>query len=238
MSWSANTSAIRVGDTVTSADGHNIGSVSEVHPGYIVVKKGLVFATDHFIPPSAVASAGNGQVVLNVSRDGALQSGWGAAPLNLNSEVGSVATAVDDRILVEDDSADRPVSVQEMAVGEELRIPLFEEELTETVRQVEGGAVRIERRIVSDIPATEDEIRVERRIVDRPAAAGGTEAVEQIIIEVPLQQELVDLETQGNAAEEIVVTKGVIQRNERVTDIVRREEVTIDEGDGVMSDRG
>jgi uncharacterized protein (TIGR02271 family) len=238
MTWSTDMGAIAAGDAVISADGHRIGTVADVHRGYIVVEKGLVFATDHFIPSSAIVSAGDGQVVLNVSRDVTLESGWDVEPLTLNGEIGSGATNVDDGVCLEVDSVDRPARVEAMAVGDEIRIPVFAEELTATVRPVETGAVRIRKRIVSEdrvieVPVTEEEIRVERRIVDRPIG-GATEAVEQIIIEVPLRKETVDVEKRAHATEEIVVTKDVIQRTERVTDTVRREEVRIDEGDGVI----
>ena len=236
MTWSTDMGTIAAGDAVISQDGHNVGTVAEVHPDYIVVEKGLVFATDHFIPLSAVASAGDRQVILNVSRDIALESGWDVDPLILNGAIGSNTTGVDDGICVEVNAAARPARVEAMAVGDEIRFPIFEEELTATVRPVEAGAVRIRKRIISEdrvveVPVTEDEIRVERRIVDRPTGGGDTEAVEQIIIEVPLRKEIVGVETR-HAAEEIVITKDVIHRTERVTDTVRREEVRIDGGDG------
>jgi hypothetical protein len=42
--------------------------------------KGLFFPTDYFIPSSAVASASNGQVYLNVDKDAALNSSWHTVP--------------------------------------------------------------------------------------------------------------------------------------------------------------
>ena len=238
MTWSTDMGAIAAGDAVISQDGHRVGTVADVHAGYIVVEKGLVFATDQFIPSSAIVRAGNGQVVLNVSRDVALESGWDIEPLTLNGETGSDATGVDDGICVEVDSAARPARVEALAVGDEIRIPVFEEELTATVRPVEAGAVRIRKRIVSEdrvveVPVTDEEIRVERRIIDRPSRGGATEAVEQIIIEVPLRKEAVDVEKRAHATEQLVVTKDVIQRTERVTDTVRREEVRVEEGDAL-----
>ena len=130
------------------------------------------------------------------------------------------------------------IHTEQMTVGDEMRIPVFAEELTATVRPVEADAILIKKRIISEgrvheVPVTEDEIRVERRIVDRPVHGVGIQAFEQIIIEIPLRQEIVDAETLAHATEEIVVTKEVIQRTEHVADTVRREEVFIDEGDGV-----
>jgi uncharacterized protein (TIGR02271 family) len=141
-----------------------------------------------------------------------------------------------DDVCLQDASLANAAPVQEMTAGEEIRIPVVEEELIATVRPVELGAVRIEKHIVSEdrvleVPVTEEEIRVERRIIDRPVGVDETESFEQIIIEVPLRTETVDVEKQARVTEEIVVSKDVIQRTERVTDTVRREEVRVDEGE-------
>ncbi len=142
-------------------------------------------------------------------------------------------------ICVEGTPSVRETHTEQMAVGDEMRIPVFEEELTATVRPIQADAILIRKRIISEgrvheVPVTEDEIRVERRIVDRPVHGVGIQAFEQIIIEIPLRQEIVNADTFAQASEELVVTKEVIQRTEHVTDTVRREEVTIDEGGRVM----
>jgi uncharacterized protein (TIGR02271 family) len=144
-------------------------------------------------------------------------------------------------ICVEGTPSGGGIHTEQMAVGDELRIPVFAEELTATARPVEASGIQIKKRIISEgrvleVPVTEDEIRVERRIVDRRVHGVGIQAFEQIIIEIPLRKEIVDAENLAHATEEIVVTKDVIQRTERVTDTVRREEVSIDGGDRVMGD--
>jgi len=118
--------------------------------------------------------------------------------------------------------------------GEEIRIPVVEEELTATVRPQEAGAVRIEKNVVAedrvlDVPVTEERVRVERRVVDRPASAADLGAFEDHVIEVPLRTEEVDLQKQARVKEEVVVSKDAVQRTERVADTVRREEVSVDD---------
>src|SRR5215211_2321219 len=90
MSWSTESSQISVGDDVLGGDGGKVGTVAEVQPSYLVVEKGFFFPTDYYIPMSAVASAGNGQVFLNVARDAALHSGWDTVP-----DTDTVSTDVD-----------------------------------------------------------------------------------------------------------------------------------------------
>jgi uncharacterized protein (TIGR02271 family) len=230
MSWSTGSSQINVGDDVYGSDGDKVGTVAEVQSSYIVVEKGFFFPTDYYIPTSAVASAGDGQVNLNVAKDAALNSGWETVP-----DTGAVLTDVDVSATGGARSTGQTeVGAYEVAAEDELRIPVVEEELTATVREQEAGAVRIEKRVVEEdrvleVPVTDEQVRVERRIVDRPVGANETQAFEEIVIDVPVTSEQVELQKQARVAEEIVVSKEATQRTERVSDTVRKEEVFVDE---------
>ena len=245
MSWSSGSSQVNVGDDVYGSDGDKVGTVAEVQSSYLVVEKGFFFPTDYYIPMSAVTSAGDGQVQLNVARDAALNSGWDTVPDVVPTgmtDSGTVFASGDVSTVDRGSGSDRSeMGAYEVAAEDELRIPVMEEELTATVRQQEGGAVRIEKRIVEEdrvleVPVTDEQIRVERRIVDRPVGAGETQAFEEIVIDVPLTREQVELRKQARVAEEIVVTKESVQRTERVTDTVRREEVYVDEDATLIDD--
>ena len=238
MSWSTGSSQISVGDDVLGIDGEKVGTIAEVQPSYLVVEKGFFFPTDYYIPMSAVSSAGDGQVFLNVAKDAALQSGWDTVP-----DTNTVFTDVDVATAESDHAGSQSAAgAYEVAAEDELRIPVMEEELSATVRPTEAGAVRIEKRIVEedrvlDVPVADEQIRVERRIVDRPVGANETQAFEEIVIDVPLTREQVELQKQARVAEEIVVTKEAVQRTERVSDTVRREEVHVDEDATIIDDR-
>jgi uncharacterized protein (TIGR02271 family) len=114
--------------------------------------------------------------------------------------------------------------------------------LTATVRPQEAGAVRIEKRVVAedrvlDVPVTEERVRVERRMANRPADTSDIGALEETVIEVPLRSETVDVQKQARVAEEVIVGKEAVQRTERVTDTVRREEVFVDEDAAIDTSR-
>src|SRR5215207_1236798 len=236
MSWSTESSQINVGDDVYGSDGDKVGSVAEVQSSYLVVEKGFFFPTDYYIPTSAVASASDGQVYLNVAKDAALNSGWDTVP-----DTGTVLTGVETSAIDRGSAGGQAeVGAYEVAAEDELRIPVVEEELTATVREQEAGAVRIEKRVVEEdrvleVPVTDEQIRVERRIVDRPVGAE-TQAFEEIVIDVPVTTEEVELQKQARVAEEIVVSKEATQRTERVSDTVRREEVYVDEDATLIDD--
>jgi uncharacterized protein (TIGR02271 family) len=228
MSWSTGSNQISVGDDVYGSDGEKVGTVAEVQSSYIVVEKGFFFPTDYYIPMSAVTSAGNGQVTLNVAKDAALNSGWDTVP-----DSDTLLTTGTSTAGLGGSSGQTEAGAYEVAAEDELRIPVVEEELSATVRPTEAGAVRIEKRVVEedrvlDVPVTDEQIRVERRIVDRPVGAD-TQAFEEITIDVPVTTEQVELQKQARVAEEIVVSKEAVQRTEQVSGTVRREEVYVDE---------
>jgi len=232
------TNQVQTGAEVFGADGEKVGTIAQVYPAYIVVEKGWFFPTDYYIPWSAIASADADRVYLTLSKDAMLNRGWDVRPTDL--ETATTATMTDastdtsvDRAMLTD--ADRlTASRVATETGDEIRIPVLEEELTATVRPQEAGAVRINKNVVAedrvlDVPVTEERVRVERRVVDRPASAADIGAFEDQVIEVPLQTEAVDVQKQARVKEEVVVGKEAVQRTERVADTVRREEVYVDD---------
>lgn len=119
-------------------------------------------------------------------------------------------------------------------------IELHEEELAARTREVERGEVRITKDVIEEqrtleVPVTEEEVEVTRRRVDRPVTADD-HAFEEGTIEVPLRGEEVDIEKRARVVEEIDVDKTARTHTERVSDTVRREEVSID-GDNVDFDQ-
>jgi uncharacterized protein (TIGR02271 family) len=221
------------GAEVFGADGGKVGTVAAVYPGYIVVEKGFFFPTDYFVPRSAVASADGGQVYLHFSKDAALDRGWDVIPADL--ETATIADAGVSAAAPTADTTRGELAGSTQILGEEeVRIPVIEEELTATVRPQEAGALRIEKHVITeeqtlDVPVTEERLRIERRVVDRPIGAGESETFDDVVIEVPLRTEAVDVQKQARVTEEIVISKEAVERTERVSDTVRKEQVHIDE---------
>jgi len=237
---------IQPGDEVVGSDGDKLGTVADVQPSYIMVEKGLFFISDYYIPVTAITQAGNGQVVLNVSKDQALNSGWDTVPETMtmattvltgdpgwDTSAGVVETDVAPVVNADViGSTESEVAAYEATSEDEIVIPVHEEELTATVRETEAGAARIQKRVVSEdrvleVPVTEEQIRVERRVVDRAAGANDVDAFEEMVIEVPLTEQEVQLQKQTRVAEEVVVSKEAIQHTEQVRGTVRREEVDV-----------
>ncbi len=117
--------------------------------------------------------------------------------------------------------------------GDTLRVPVQEEELTATRREVDRGSVRVEKDVVEeeqtlDVPVTEERVTVNRRTVDREATGEET-SFEGGTIDVPVRGEEVDVEKRTRVTEEVEIGKEAVESTERVSDTVRREEVRVDD---------
>ncbi len=95
MSSSGYANQINVGDDVYGSDGDKVGTVAEVQQDYIVVEKGFFFPTDYYIPMSAVASYDDGRVYLSVTKDQALNQGWGSEPTDVDDYDGPPSYVAD-----------------------------------------------------------------------------------------------------------------------------------------------
>lgn len=131
-------------------------------------------------------------------------------------------------------------SVADTAQGRrEETIPLAEEELEVGKRVVDHGTTRIRRYVVEtpverEVTLHGERVSVERR---RPVAgteAPGTAAFEERTVEVHESEEVPVVRKNAHVAEEVVVRREETERQEKVRDTVRREDVEIT-GDGKRS---
>ena len=255
---------LREGMNVVGSDGDKVGEVDRLEGDFVVVKKGMFFPTDYYIPTSAFTTADADQAYLNVTKDVALDQGWDVAPTERTTGYGATVSTDDvtrsgANTVYNDDVAAQGVGTAayddtnlrtDMGTGaradvgadtDTIRVPLSEEELTATRREVDRGAVRVEKNVVSeeqslDVPVTEEEVHVSRRTVDRNAAPGET-LFEEGTIEVPVRGEEVDVEKRAHVAEELEISKEAVQKTQRVTDTVRREEAhVVDDSNTAIDD--
>jgi uncharacterized protein (TIGR02271 family) len=129
---------------------------------------------------------------------------------------------------------DRPPGVRRE--GDTLIVPIVEEVVEEQLRTgkraVTRGGVRIytrvtERPVEEDMQLREERVHVDRRPVDRPA---GAEAFRERSIEMEETREEPVIAKEARVTEEVVVSKDVEDRTERVRDTVRRTDVEVDRG--------
>lgn len=238
------------GMDVFGSDGEKVGTIDAVERDHFVVRKGWFFPEDHYIPFSAVNTWDEGAVHLNVTKDGALEQQWGVQPTGDYSDTtagstdaSGLGTTGDDPLIGTTDTAYGQTDVNDPTYGETPvdhthradgdTIEVREEELRANTREVDRGAVHVDKHVVEEqqsleVPLTEEEVHVERRAVDRPA--DGNE-FHDTSVEVPLRGEEAQVSKSARVVEEIDIDKTARERVETVSDTVRHEEVDIDTSD-------
>ncbi len=218
------------GMTVRGSDGDKVGKVVGFDGQYIVVEKGFFFPSDHYIPSSAITSVGDDEVYLSVTKDAALNQGWDRQP---EGWVADDAAWHGAAMPSDYDTRHAAATSERPAADATLRVPVYEEDLTAVTRDVDRGAVRIEKELVTEdrtvtVPVTEERVRVTRVDATDPNAVGA-DAFEEGVIEVPVRGQEVDVAKTARKAGEVVVEKEAETRTERVGGTVRREEVRVDD---------
>ena len=230
----------REGMTVYGSDGDKLGEIDAVEAEYFVVRKGFFFPEDHYIPRDAVATFDEENVYLAYTKDEVLSQEWTTEPDSgavdiVEGDVG--ATGADSGTALEHDAEpflhEQDTQETHVNAGDHISVAVHEEDLAARTRQVERGAVRVDKDVITeeqsiDVPVTEEHVEVTRRTVDRDVAASA-DAFEEGTIEVPVRGEEVDVEKRTRVVGEVDIDKTAEQRTARVTDTVRREEVTVDD---------
>jgi len=123
-----------------------------------------------------------------------------------------------------------------MGTGDTIRVPVVEERLDVTKRQVELGEVEVRKTVESEqvsipVELMREDVQVRRvDVADRPAseaelAAGFWEGT----IRIPVRAEEIAVHKEAMVTGEVVIDRERVVERETVEDTVRRERVTVDE---------
>jgi uncharacterized protein (TIGR02271 family) len=116
----------------------------------------------------------------------------------------------------------------------ETRIPVVEEEMKVGKREVQGGGVRVFKR-VKDMPVNEsvqlrdEKVKVERRPATGDAATARGDAFKEESFELRESSEEPVVSKSARVVEEVVLGKEVKQRTENIQDSVRRTDVEVEQ---------
>lgn len=238
---------VSVGTEAVDRNGDSIGTVDEVGADYVVVRKGLIFPKDIFIPFAAIDSVDSNGIRVNVDKDTIDSMGWDHAPADAGVTSRGDAAYVENETSYTSDrvgSAEYETRGSVESTDDTIRVPIHEEELRAEKTRAQAGEVEIRKDVVAeeqtlDVPVTREEIEVRRYAVDR--AASDAEVVDTgDTIRVPVMGERVNVEKDVRVTEEVEVSKRAVTDTERVSDTVRREEVNVErDGDvDVVGDTG
>lgn len=122
----------------------------------------------------------------------------------------------------------------EVASQDTTAIPVIQEQLAVGKRTVQRGGVRVYSRLIEtpvneSVNLREEHVNVERHAVDRPVGSADLDAFKEGTIELRETAEEAVVQKTARVVEEVVVGKTASQRQENITDTVRRTEVEIEQ---------
>ena len=131
------------------------------------------------------------------------------------------------------DSAES-VETREVRTGEGVVIPVIQEEMSVTRREIERGGVRVHKRVeereeVVEEPTYREEVTVERVTLGQPIdeEIGSRQEGDTLII--PVLEEMLVVEKRLVLKEEVRITKRRIDETEQARIVLREEHVDIEE---------
>lgn len=189
----------RQGMDVYGSDGEKVGEVDLIEQDYFVVRKGFFFPQDHYIPKSAISSADDDAIHLNVTKDGALEQQWNEAPVQ-GDQTGMVgSTGMVENGTFDATAADPNLGETPLAGGVYDDSTLTEETPYDDANLTNQGNLGSANKIASDtdtdtIEVREEDLQATTREVDRGAVRVDTRVVEEErSIDVPVTEEEVHI---------------------------------------------
>ena len=247
-------SMVSSGWDVYGSDGEKIGTVDEVGQDYLLVRKGLIFTTDVYVPHNAITQIDADQTAafINVPKDAIDSQGWNDAPMSTGSytqestaDEGYMATSTQSvggtgYDTTDYETTDQTTQTTDYAAtaqttdSDTIRVPRYEEELRAGTQTVEAGEVEIRKDVVQEqrtieVPVTREDVEVRRVAVNREATADDTAFTDSgDTLRVPIREEQVVVSKEPRVVEELEIRKVAHQETQQVSDTVRREEVDVE----------
>ncbi len=128
----------------------------------------------------------------------------------------------------------RPAHAMNVGPGEEVRIPVIQEEAVVRTREVEGGGVRVhktvtEREEVIQQPTYREDVDVERIAIGRVVDVAPEVREEGDTLIIPVLEEMLVVEKRLVLKEELRITRRRSQQTEEARVVLREEQVQVEQ---------
>ncbi len=212
---------IREGMTVFTGDGEKLGKVQSCEASTFTIEKGFFFPKDTIARFEDVAEVSGDEIRLAMTRDEFAASRQG--------EGQSARTVTGTRA-----AAERPRTT---TAGEEVRVPVAEEELDVAKRDRQAGEVRLRKDVVTetkhvDVPVTREEVHVERTPAAARSPSPGEATFQEKTVLMPVHEEEVEIRKRPVVKEEVRLRKERVTEQRAAEAEVRKERVDIEGEDG------
>ncbi len=239
---------------VYGADGEKIGHLAAADANYIMVQKGWLFIKDLYLPTSSIARVEADRVYLTYTKAEAEQMGREQLPAEGDAWYGTTAgttpTGYDTRGYAADRTGTNYDTTthatagtgatgygtgRDVREGENVSVPVVEEQLKAGVRETEAGRARVvkdvhEERQTLNVPVEREDVYVTQRPANRPATQQDLNQMDRDI-EIPLKEQEVVTSKEARVTGEVNIRKETKRDTERVSDTVRLEDAHVEGAD-------
>ncbi len=224
---------IREGATVRSTDGEKLGKIVSCQDDGFIIEKGVFFKKDYIVRYDDVIDTRDGEVILAMDME-ALR-----ADEVSEEDVGGPSTREVETRDLDTSAAGGKIE----SASEDVRVPITEEKLDVDKRNVESGAVKVKKDVVTEqktvnVPVQREVVSVETQPASGTTTSPAEGAFQEKDITIPVHEEEVEVHKRPVTKEEVHISKGVEQAERQVSDTVRKEKAKVEtEGDVKKTDK-
>jgi uncharacterized protein (TIGR02271 family) len=203
----------------------DLGEVQEVRDTYVLVQKGLINKEKFYIPQDKVESYDGTVLRFKISEEDARSEYLGDLPPSLSTSVG-------------DDNIDNNIedAEQKESESESTRVPLIEEKLNISKREVTYKEASLIKEPVTETKTVEVPLTYEELIIERRPPTEATTSQRELKppvstreeIKIPLKREEVEVKKEPYVKEEVVVKKRRTEERKTITEEVKSERLVDD----------
>lgn len=203
----------------------DLGEVQEVRDTYVLVQKGLINKEKFYIPQDKVESYDGTVLRFKISEEDARSEYLGDLPPSLSTSVG------DDNINNNIEDAE-----QKESESESTRVPLIEEKLNVSKREVTYKEASLIKEPVTETKTVEVPLTYEELIIERRPPTEATTSQRELKppvstreeIKIPLKREEVEVKKEPYVKEEVIVKKRRTEERKTITEEVKSERLVED----------
>jgi uncharacterized protein (TIGR02271 family) len=210
---------------VRGKNDEDLGEVQEVRDTYVLVQKGLINKERFYIPQDKVESYDGTILRFKISEEDARSEYLGDLPPPLSTSVGN------DNINNNIEDAE-----QKESESESTRVPLIEEKLNISKREVTYKEASLIKEPVTETKTVEVPMTYEELIIERRPPTEATTSQHELKppvttreeIKIPLKREEVEVKKEPYVKEEVVVKKRRTEERKTITEEVKSERLVDD----------
>lgn len=209
---------LQKGMTVLSQDGEKLGKLVSMDDWTFTIEKGLFFPKDYVARYEEIAEVTGDEVRLAMTKDSFLR----LRESGTYGYTGAGETAAGDTTRTS---------------AEDIRVPVYEEELDVVKRERDAGEVRLRKDVVTEtkhveVPVTREVVHVERTPVSgERAPIAGERTFAGDSVSMPLHEEELEIRKRPVVREEVRLRKERVTEHRAADEDLRKERVDI-EGEG------